>query len=183
MHDKHPLWPSQRRLLYCARQMLAERKIYQCAKPVADPKAAAKQICEAALSLFLEKGFAATTIRDICSLSGVNQARHHDYIANKNDHPAPAAEPGVGFREDVCRPCRLSCWISRPVTRRRVRGNIPRNAGSMKRGRPLLGLSLGHIEGGRSPCPAAPIEFAGDEDLAGVSFGPRLGLQGGRFNA
>src|SRR5690606_32404969 len=30
------------------------------------------QICEAALELFLEKGFASTTIRDICSRSGVN---------------------------------------------------------------------------------------------------------------
>src|SRR5690606_16330496 len=43
------------------------------------------QICEAALELFLEKGFASTTIRDICSRSGVNQASIYDYIANKND--------------------------------------------------------------------------------------------------
>lgn len=44
-----------------------------------------EQICEAALGLFLEKGFAATTIRDICARSGVNQASIYDYIANKND--------------------------------------------------------------------------------------------------
>ncbi|RNF33958.1 TetR/AcrR family transcriptional regulator [Paracoccus methylarcula] len=44
-----------------------------------------QQICDAALELFLEKGFAATTIRDICARSGVNQASIYDYIANKND--------------------------------------------------------------------------------------------------
>ncbi len=44
-----------------------------------------EQICDAALELFLEKGFAATTIRDICAKSGVNQASIYDYIANKND--------------------------------------------------------------------------------------------------
>lgn len=43
------------------------------------------QICEAALELFLKQGFAATTIRDICAKSGVNQASIYDYIANKND--------------------------------------------------------------------------------------------------
>lgn len=43
------------------------------------------QICEAALELFLQKGFASTTIRDICARSGVNQASIYDYIANKND--------------------------------------------------------------------------------------------------
>lgn len=43
------------------------------------------QICEAALELFLKKGFASTTVRDICALSGVNQASIYDYIANKND--------------------------------------------------------------------------------------------------
>ncbi|EAQ04992.1 transcriptional regulator [Pseudooceanicola batsensis HTCC2597] len=44
-----------------------------------------EQICDAALELFLEKGFASTTIRDICARSGVNQASIYDYIANKND--------------------------------------------------------------------------------------------------
>lgn len=44
-----------------------------------------EQICEAALELFLQKGFASTTIRDICAKSGVNQASIYDYIANKND--------------------------------------------------------------------------------------------------
>ncbi len=43
------------------------------------------QICDAALELFLRQGFAATTIRDICASSGVNQASIYDYIANKND--------------------------------------------------------------------------------------------------
>lgn len=43
------------------------------------------QICEAALELFLKKGFASTTVRDICASSGVNQASIYDYIANKND--------------------------------------------------------------------------------------------------
>lgn len=43
------------------------------------------QICDAALELFLDKGFAPTTIRDICAKSGVNQASIYDYIANKND--------------------------------------------------------------------------------------------------
>lgn len=43
------------------------------------------QICDAALELFLQKGFASTTIRDICARSGVNQASIYDYIANKND--------------------------------------------------------------------------------------------------
>lgn len=43
------------------------------------------QICDAALELFLAKGFDATTIRDICAKSGVNQASIYDYIANKND--------------------------------------------------------------------------------------------------
>lgn len=44
-----------------------------------------EQICNAALDLFLEKGFASTSIRDICAKSGVNQASIYDYVANKND--------------------------------------------------------------------------------------------------
>ncbi|MCW8194102.1 TetR/AcrR family transcriptional regulator [Proteobacteria bacterium 005FR1] len=44
-----------------------------------------EQICDAALELFLEKGFASTTIRDICARSGVNQASIYDYVANKHD--------------------------------------------------------------------------------------------------
>ncbi|MDF2233635.1 TetR/AcrR family transcriptional regulator [Albimonas sp. CAU 1670] len=43
------------------------------------------QICDASLELFLEKGFASTTIRDICARSGVNQASIYDYVANKHD--------------------------------------------------------------------------------------------------
>ncbi|MEO0361278.1 MAG: TetR/AcrR family transcriptional regulator, partial [Pseudomonadota bacterium] len=36
-------------------------------------------------ALFLEKGFASTTIRDIAARSGVNQASIYDYVANKQD--------------------------------------------------------------------------------------------------
>ena len=43
------------------------------------------QILDGALALFLEKGFASTTIRDICAKSGVNQASLYDYVANKQD--------------------------------------------------------------------------------------------------
>jgi AcrR family transcriptional regulator len=43
------------------------------------------QILDAAQRLFLEKGYAATTIRDICAASGVNQASLYDYVANKQD--------------------------------------------------------------------------------------------------
>ena len=43
------------------------------------------QILDAALGLFLEKGFKATTVRDICAVSGVNQASFYDYVANKDD--------------------------------------------------------------------------------------------------
>lgn len=59
-----------------------------------------EQICEAALELFLEKGFAATTIRDICARSGVNQASIYDYIANKNDILRRLLNQ-LWFREDV----------------------------------------------------------------------------------
>ena len=43
------------------------------------------QILDAALKLFLQKGFSRTTIRDICAASGVNQASLYDYVANKED--------------------------------------------------------------------------------------------------
>lgn len=43
------------------------------------------QILDASLKLFLDKGYAATTVRDICAASGVNQASLYDYIANKQD--------------------------------------------------------------------------------------------------
>jgi len=58
------------------------------------------QICQAALDLFLEKGFAATTIRDICARSGVNQASIYDYIANKNDILRRLLND-LWFRQDV----------------------------------------------------------------------------------
>ena len=59
-----------------------------------------EQICDAALELFLEKGFASTTIRDICARSGVNQASIYDYIANKNDILRRLLNQ-VWFRQDV----------------------------------------------------------------------------------
>lgn len=59
-----------------------------------------EQICDAALELFLEKGFAATTVRDICARSGVNQASIYDYIANKNDILRRLLNQ-LWFREDV----------------------------------------------------------------------------------
>ena len=43
------------------------------------------QILDASLKLFLDKGYAAVTVRDICAASGVNQASLYDYIANKQD--------------------------------------------------------------------------------------------------
>ena len=43
------------------------------------------QLLDAAQDLFIEKGFAATTIRDICSKSGINQASIYDYVLNKQD--------------------------------------------------------------------------------------------------
>ncbi|MGD9862321.1 MAG: TetR/AcrR family transcriptional regulator, partial [Pseudodonghicola sp.] len=59
-----------------------------------------EQICDAALELFLGKGFASTTIRDICARSGVNQASIYDYIANKNDILRRLMNQ-VWFRQDV----------------------------------------------------------------------------------
>lgn len=59
-----------------------------------------EQICDAALELFLEKGFASTTVRDICARSGVNQASIYDYIANKNDILRRVLNQ-LWFREDV----------------------------------------------------------------------------------
>jgi AcrR family transcriptional regulator len=79
------------------------------------------QILDAALELFLLKGFASTTIRDICAKSGVNQASIYDYVANKSDIlrrllnrlwfrpdvPTLAArldqDSGVPFEENVAR--------------------------------------------------------------------------------
>lgn len=59
-----------------------------------------EQICNAALGLFLEKGFSATTVRDICARSGVNQASFYDYVANKNDILRRLLNQ-VWFRRDV----------------------------------------------------------------------------------
>lgn len=43
------------------------------------------QIMDAALDLFLEKGYGSTTIRDICASSGINQASIYDYVEGKED--------------------------------------------------------------------------------------------------
>ncbi len=43
------------------------------------------QIMDAALDLFLEKGYGSTTIRDICARSNVNQASIYDYVDGKED--------------------------------------------------------------------------------------------------
>ncbi len=44
-----------------------------------------QQIMDAALGLFLEKGYGSTTIRDICARSAVNQASIYDYVKGKED--------------------------------------------------------------------------------------------------
>ncbi len=44
-----------------------------------------RQVIDAAVRLFLEKGFHATTIREICRASGVNRASIYDYFRNKPD--------------------------------------------------------------------------------------------------
>ncbi|WP_375176047.1 TetR/AcrR family transcriptional regulator [Pseudooceanicola sp.] len=79
--------------------MLEEAEITNVQNPTL-VKSRREQICEAALELFLEKGFAATTIRDICARSGVNQASIYDYIANKNDILRRLLND-LWFRQDV----------------------------------------------------------------------------------
>lgn len=81
------------------------------------------QICDAALELFLEKGFASTTIRDICARSGVNQASIYDYIANKND---------------ILRRLLNRLWFRRDVT------SLPERLKT--RDRPLEALLAAHFE-------------------------------------
>ena len=44
-----------------------------------------QQIQEAALQLFLEKGYNGTTIKDISDKSGINPASMYDYVLNKAD--------------------------------------------------------------------------------------------------
>ena len=52
------------------------------------------QLLDAAQELFIKKGFASTTIRDICGKSGINQASIYDYVLNDftldNYDPHPA---------------------------------------------------------------------------------------------
>lgn len=43
------------------------------------------QILEAARRLFTKKGFAVTTVQDICEESGVNPGSLYDYVQNKDD--------------------------------------------------------------------------------------------------
>jgi AcrR family transcriptional regulator len=44
-----------------------------------------RQVIDAAVRLFLQKGFHATTIREICRESGVNRGSLYDYFTTKND--------------------------------------------------------------------------------------------------
>ncbi len=44
-----------------------------------------REILDVAQDLFLEKGFKATTVRQICQLAGVNQASIYDYFPSKRD--------------------------------------------------------------------------------------------------
>lgn len=92
--------PNQNERMRAARAELlteADIKTVQNQSLVQDRR---KQICDAATELFLEKGFAATTIRDICARSQVNQASIYDYIANKNDILRRVLNQ-LWFREDV----------------------------------------------------------------------------------
>lgn len=65
-------------------QVLAEAEINAIRDP-ARVELRRDQLLDAALELFIEKGYASTTIRDICARSGVNQASLYDYVANKHD--------------------------------------------------------------------------------------------------
>lgn len=73
-----------------------------------------EQICDAALDLFLEKGFASTTIRDICARSGVNHASIYDYVANKNDALRRLLNQ-LWFRSDVPALTTLLAQTARPL--------------------------------------------------------------------
>ena len=42
------------------------------------------QLLDAAQDFFMDKGFASTTIRDICRKSGINQASIYDYVFDKS---------------------------------------------------------------------------------------------------
>jgi AcrR family transcriptional regulator len=99
MHDTSTTAIRSDRLSALRTQMLAEAEITSVQNQSLI-QSRREQICEAALSLFLEKGFAATTIRDICARSGVNQASIYDYIANKNDILRRLLNQ-LWFREDV----------------------------------------------------------------------------------
>ena len=99
MHDTSTTAIRSDRLSALRTQMLAEAEITSMQNQSLI-QSRREQICEAALSLFLEKGFAATTIRDICARSGVNQASIYDYIANKNDILRRLLNQ-LWFREDV----------------------------------------------------------------------------------
>ena len=89
MHDTSTTAIRSDRLSALRTQMLAEAEITSVQNQSLI-QSRREQICEAALSLFLEKGFAATTIRDICARSGVNQANILRRLLNQ-----------LWFREDV----------------------------------------------------------------------------------
>lgn len=63
---------------------MAEAEVNAIRDPVL-VEARREQLLDAARRLFIDKGYASTTIRDICAGSGVNQASLYDYVAGKHD--------------------------------------------------------------------------------------------------
>ncbi|WP_158965231.1 TetR/AcrR family transcriptional regulator [Chachezhania sediminis] len=103
-----------------------------------------EQICDAALELFLMKGFAATTIRDICAGSGVNQASIYDYIANKNDILRRLLNQ-LWFRRDVVNLPEL--MANQDLSMQEVLARYFREAWAMKRKGTLLAYrSVPHMQ-------------------------------------
>ncbi len=86
------------------------------------------QVIDAAVRLFLQKGFHATTIREICRASGVNRGSIYDYFTTKNDilvlmyeemmkrrfwRPLPHRQPGGSVKkslEEFLRPIIRESW-------------------------------------------------------------------------
>jgi len=129
-------------------------------KPVADPKPPRSDLRSSAGPFVLERALPATTIRDICALSG-GQSGQHLWTTSQQERqiPAPAAEPVVVSRRR-CRPCRLSwSWTQDACTRRRRSEEIfPRKPGPMKRdGTLLVNRCVPAYEGRRSPWPCMPV--------------------------
>lgn len=59
------------------------------------------QILDAARELFTKKGFAVTTIQDICEESGVNPGSLYDYVQNKDDILRQLFKEMMGETSDV----------------------------------------------------------------------------------